>query len=151
MLLIFFLVTTSMETDKSMSRQLPPPNNENVPKMDIDRRKVMTLHLMKDGKMTVNDETTYELPFDKEAGKSFRRSLKEFIVTVGPSHIIEVNSDPDASYEEYFSVENAIIRSYREIRDVAAQNSLGKSYSECNEEQRKHIFNLYPQRITETN
>ena len=41
MLLVFFLVTTSMDVDKGMNRQLPPKQDEKQEMMDVDRSKVM--------------------------------------------------------------------------------------------------------------
>ena len=83
MLLIFFLVTTSMDTQKGLQRQLPPHNPEQQHEQrDIDRKKVISLHLTKDGSLTLDDK-----PIDV---KDIRRPLKEFIVRVGPTHIIEL-------------------------------------------------------------
>ena len=36
LLLIFFLITTSMDTDRGLARQLPPPPEENQQKDDIE-------------------------------------------------------------------------------------------------------------------
>ena len=142
MLLIFFLVTTSMDTQKGLQRQLPPHNPEQQHEQrDIDRKKVISLHLTKDGSLTLDDK-----PIDV---KDIRRPLKEFIVRVGPTHIIELETDRDCSYEAYFRLQNQIVRAYREIRNAAANQRYSASYDQCNESQRKSLQDLYPQRIPE--
>lgn len=141
MLLIFFLITTSMEADKAMPRQLPPLNPDDQTQMDIDRTKVMSIHLMKDGVITI-DNKPVEI-------KKIRRQVKEFIVKTGPSHVLEITSDHDADYDSYFNLQNQIIRSYRELRDAAARHRTGKPYAKCDEETRTAIFSAYPQRIQE--
>src|SRR5690554_6066391 len=45
LLLIFFLVTSSMDTDSGLSRRLPPPpqSEEQLQKMDVQRRNLMVV------------------------------------------------------------------------------------------------------------
>ena len=45
MLLVFFLVTSSMDTDKGLSRQLPPLDDEPKKEVDISRSNVMQIRL----------------------------------------------------------------------------------------------------------
>ena len=45
MLLIFFLVTSSMDTDKGLLRQLPPLPDEKEQPLDINKEHVMTIAL----------------------------------------------------------------------------------------------------------
>ena len=141
MLLVFFLVTTSMEADKGMNRQLPPKQEEKQEMMDVDRSKVMSLALSEEGLLTIDDKIA---DIDK-----IRRQLKEFIVSAGPSHIIELKTDRKCDYDTYFHLQNEIVRSYREIRDAAAKQQFGKPYGKCTAEQREQIAEKYPQRVQE--
>lgn len=141
MLLVFFLVTTSMDADKGMNRQLPPKTDEKQEMMDVDRSKVMSLSLSEEGLLTIDDKIA---EIDK-----IRRQLKEFIVSTGPSHIIELKTDRKCDYDTYFHLQNEIVRSYREIRDAAAKQQFGKSYSKCSVEQREQLVEKYPQRVQE--
>lgn len=141
MLLVFFLVTTSMDADKGMNRQLPPKQDEKQEMMDVDRSKVMSLVLSEDGSLTIDEKPV-------EIGK-IRRQLKEFVVGAGPSHIIELKTDRKCDYATYFNLQNEIVRSYREIRDAAAKQQFGCPYSKCNEEQREALTERYPQRVQE--
>ena len=141
MLLVFFLVTTSMDADKGMNRQLPPKQDEKQEMMDVDRSKVMSLALSEEGLLTIDEKIA---DIDK-----IRRQLKEFIVSAGPSHIIELKTDRKCDYDTYFHLQNEIVRSYREIRDAAAKQQFGKPYSKCTAEQREQIAEKYPQRVQE--
>lgn len=96
---------------------------------------------MNDGSLTLDDK-----PIDV---KDIRSPLKEFIVRVGPTHIIELETDRDCSYEAYFALQNQIVRAYREIRNAAAKQRYNASYDLCNDTQRKLLQELYPQRIQE--
>lgn len=141
MLLVFFLVTTSMDVDKGMNRQLPPKQDEKQEMMDVDRSKVMSLALSEEGLLTIDEKPAN---IDK-----IRRQLKEFIVTTGPSHIIELKTDRKCDYDTYFHLQNEIVRSYREIRDAASKQQFGKPYSKCSVEQREQLLEKYPQRVQE--
>jgi biopolymer transport protein ExbD len=141
MLLVFFLVTTSMDVDKGMNRQLPPKQDEKQEMMDVDRSKVMSLALSEEGLLTIDEKPAN---IDK-----IRRQLKEFIVTTGPSHIIELKTDRKCDYDTYFHLQNEIVRSYREIRDAASKQQFGKPYSKCSVEQREQLLVKYPQRVQE--
>ena len=141
MLLVFFLVTTSMDADKGMNRQLPPKQDEKQEMMDVDRSKVMSLALSEEGLLTIDEKIA---DIDK-----IRRQLKEFIVSAGPSHIIELKTDRKCDYDTYFHLQNEIVRSYREIRDAAAKQQFGKPYGKCTAEQREQIAEKYPQRVQE--
>ena len=141
MLLVFFLVTTSMDADKGMNRQLPPKTDEKQEMMDVDRSKVMSLSLSEEGLLTIDDKIA---DIDK-----IRRQLKEFIVSTGPSHIIELRTDRKCDYDTYFHLQNEIVRSYREIRDAVAKQQFGKPYSKCSVEQREQLMEKYPQRVQE--
>ena len=141
MLLVFFLVTTSMDVDKGMNRQLPPKQDEKQEMMDVDRSKVMSLALSEEGVLTIDEK-----PADID---KIRRQLKEFIVTIGPSHIIELKTDRKCDYDTYFHLQNEIVRSYREIRDAASKQQFGKPYSKCSVEQREQLMEKFPQRVQE--
>lgn len=112
MLLIFFLITTSMDSDRGLGRQLPPldPEEQEQIEKDIDKDKVLTIHLMADGKLTINDKETRIAP-------ELRKSVKQFIVKAGPKHIIELQVDRDADYDSYFRLQNQLVKSYSELKD----------------------------------
>jgi len=112
MLLIFFLITTSMDSDKGLGRGLPPldPEEQQQQEMDIDRDKVLTIHLLEDGSLTINDEKTELTP-------AIRKRIKQFIVKTGPKHIIELHVNREADYDTYFRLQNQLVKSYAELKD----------------------------------
>ena len=143
MLLIFFLVTTSMDSEKGLGRQLPPLEPDKQEQLqDIDKNKVITLHLMADDKLTVNDEPS---PIDR----SLRKQLRHFIIEKGREHVIELHVDREATYDSYFHLQNQIIRAYKEVRDAASQKKFGHPFLQLLEADRDQILHYYPQRIQE--
>lgn len=145
MLLVFFLVTTSMDADKGMKSKLPPVEIQKHEVMDVDRSKVLDVHLYGNGEVTLN-----EMKVDVSNDKLLRRELKKFILKNGVGHIIDVKCESSCDYNTYFSLQNEILRSYRELRENAAMQKFERRYSQCSEEQKMKLDEMYPQRVHET-
>lgn len=142
MLLIFFLVTTSMDHDKGLKRQLPPPESQKEVLMtDVDKNNVLTLAITADNKYMMNDTIASLSKIHDEAGM--------FIKRVGENHIIQLLADRNGDYESYFKLQNMLVNLYSELRDEAAQAKFKKPFMECTDVQRDTIRVHLPQRISE--
>ncbi len=164
MLLIFFLVTSSMNTDKGLPRQLPPPEDTNEEQeVEIKKRNVLELELDADDRLTLNGEPAdyQELTqrvADFVANKGNDPSLPEKSerevhlfgrVKVSDRHVIKIQADRNTTYNAYFEMQNAIVRGYYRLRNELAHSRFGCSYAACSQEQRDAIALVYPQRISE--
>lgn len=142
MLLIFFLVTTSLDTEKGLSRQLPPPpRQDQKEEMMVKEGDLLSVsldaddHLSCDGKMLTLEELTAEV---------------EKIVAARPTtHVISVAADRNTSYDAYFKMQNAIVAGYNTLRDGFARKQLGHPYRECTDEEKEIVVSQYPLRISE--
>ena len=147
MLLIFFLITTSMDTDRGLARRLPPPPENEKQKDDIivKERNVLQIRLNKDDQLMIGGEWSDI--------KQLREKAKEFIanpkVMITEKHVISVQNDVGTSYDAYFQVQNELVAAYNELRDELAKAQFGKPLAECTEEQKDAISDYYPQKISE--
>lgn len=163
LLLIFFLVTTTMDFDKGLLRMLPPPLPENQdPPPEIKERNVFQILVNSQDQLLVNGEPLDILQLKDKA--------ELFIVNVNDApdlpakepkdipllgnqmvskQVISLQNDRGTSYEMYIHVQNELIAAYNEVRNKAAQQFFGKSYKKLDDNQRKAIKTLYPQRISE--
>ena len=165
MLLIFFLITTSMDTDRGLARRLPPPPENEKQKDDIivKERNVLQIRLNKDDQLMIGGEWSDI--------KQLRGKAKEFIanpkddpnmpekhaktlpffgnVMITEKHVISVQNDVGTSYDAYFQVQNELVAAYNELRDELAKAQFGKPLAECTEEQKEAISDYYPQKISE--
>ena len=142
MLLIFFLVTSSMDTDKGLLRQLPPPPQEQQPPQDIRKDHVFQVTLDASDQLAVNGTllTTQQL----------KEQIMEFIAADRTDHVISIRTDRATTYEAYFRMQNAIVAAYNQLREKYARERYGKGYDELVEEQRDEVNQYYPQRISES-
>ncbi len=163
-LLIFFLITTSMDTDRGLARQLPPPpQDQELEDIIVKERNVLAVRLNANNQLMCGS--------DYIDIKDLKAKAKEFIanpsndpnlpekhakqipffgnVMITDKHVISVQNDRGTSYEAYFNVQNELIAAYNELRNELALSQFNKKYSECTEEEQEAIREYYPQKISE--
>ncbi|MCD8166078.1 MAG: biopolymer transporter ExbD [Bacteroides sp.] len=169
LLLIFFLITTSMDTDRGLARRLPPPPEPDQELGDIivKERNVLQVILNFNNQLMV-----------KGGGKSdyidvsqLRAVAKDFIVNpfndenlpekhpkelpffgnvmVTENHVISLQNDRGAIYQAYIDVQNELVAAYNEVRDEISQSQFQRSYAELTEDEQKAVRDYYPQKISE--
>ena len=166
MLLIFFLITTSMDTDRGLARRLPPPPENKDQKDDdiiVKERNVLQIRLNKDDQLMIGGEWS-DIKQLREKAKEFIANPKDdpnmpekhaktlpFFgnVMITEKHVISVQNDVGTSYDAYFQVQNELVAAYNELRDELAKAQFGKPLAECTEEQKEAISDYYPQKISE--
>lgn len=165
MLLIFFLVTTSIDSDKGLARRLPPPPEEQTPvELVAKERNVLRVAIGADGRLTCEDRPV-TLPELRERVVTFvdnaadSPSLPEKTVvnipllgrcSVTDCHVIALEVSREADYDTYFHVQQTISAAYAILRNRLAEARFGRSLDECSAEERRAVTRHYPQRVSET-
>ena len=162
-LLILFLVVTSMDDDKGLTRMLPQMSSEqpepavaterNVLQIELDKGDVLLVNGVKADLAQLQDrvknfvDNPDNLPTLPEKHKVYIEPFGDCQVTEG--HVIRLKSHRDASYGAYFKMQNEIVLAYKGLRDSLALVRFGRHYTECNEEERTAIRTYYPQKVSE--
>ena len=153
-----------MDTDKGLTRQLPPPeDNAEEQEVEIKQRNILELELDADDRLTCGGEpVTYDeltqrveefvanraddpaMPEKSEREVHLLGRLK-----VSDRHVISIKTDRNTTYNAYFEMQNAIVRGYYHLRTELAQSRFGHGYDRCSQEERDAIALVYPQRISE--
>jgi len=143
MLLIFFLVTSSMYTDRGLNRLLPTWNKENkaTEPTSVDRDMLMTIRIDSTGQLFVDSAPT--------APSRIQGMVKPFILRGAQKHLIALDVSPQASYDVYFQVQNVITSAYRECRSSIALARFHKELKLCNDRERELIRTQCPWHVTE--
>ncbi len=168
LLLIFFLVSTSMATDKGLSRRLPdpvPPDKEKIEEeVEINKRNIMIVlinsndQLMVNGElMRIEDLKDFTKDFIANPGNKSNLPVKvaEDVPGLGrmmitKDHVISLQNDRGTSYQAYINVQNELMRAYNELREELSREKFGMSVGELkDDEKKKAIQTVYPQRISE--
>lgn len=141
LLLIFFLVTTTIETDSGINRKLPPIDDSEVEPPIIKQKNIFTVLINKHNQLLVED--------NQMQLKDLRKAAIEFLDNGGdgscnycngkkdPSSsdnpdkaIISLANDRETSYKAYISVQNELVAAYNYLRDKRAESQYGKSFTE---------------------
>lgn len=165
LLLIFFLVTTSMNVSTGLTRRLPPPLPPDQKPQDIDikKRNIFVVKINSLNQLLVQGEelNIREL---KEKAKEFikneandahlpEKTLKNFDllgnVEYTKDHVISVQNDVDTQYQAYIDVQNELVAAYNELRNELSTEKFGKKFDELNQQQQDEVQTVYPQKISE--
>lgn len=168
LLLIFFLVATTMNTDTGLLRVLPPMPDPNQKQEDVKVKErnlllvfvsksnfimaggqQMDIHQLKDKakEFILNPMDDENLPEKEEKEFELPDGSKwSYPVSKG---VISLQTDRGTSYETYIMVQNELTRAYNEIRDEAAMRKFGAKFEDLKEEERKVITQAVPQSISE--
>ena len=158
LLLIFFLVTTTMNVDSGISKKLsekPPPDY--VPPI-IKEKNIFEVNINRNNELLVED-ARMEIKELKEAAKAFidnggGEGKVENGVATGPctyckgeksesssdhpnKAIISVQSDRGTDYGTYLKVQNELLKAYTELRNRLATERYGTSIDELEEAYKK--------------
>lgn len=144
-LLVFFLVITSMDVDKGLSRRLPPIDNKaQTEEAEVSKSNVLALRLTGNNVLEVDGKPL------KTA--NLRARVERFVSQeANPDrHIITLEVSRNANYDTYFNIQNELTAAYRELRDRYTRKHFGRSYDACTPEERDKAKAFYPQHLTES-
>ncbi len=156
LLLIFFLVTTTIEKDKGILRSLPPIDNSEVEPPVIRQKNLFTVLLNRHDQLLVEEE---EMDI-----KDLRQAAIDFLDNGGSVNaegqscdyckgkkdpgssdhpdkaIISLKHDRETTYGKYIEVQNELVAAYNYLRNREAMKLYNVSYSEMLEEKAKNQF-----------
>ncbi len=175
MLLIFFLITTSMDTDMGLKRRLPPLapkqqkqdveiNDRNLLRILVNRKDQISI--LKKGATGAQDQVIpvklsdlkavaaefianpNDRPDLPEKEVRFIKGLGDLNVTTS-SYAISVKNEIETSYQQYISVQNEIIAAYNEVWNDFALKHFNTPYEKLSVSKQKIVLEAYPLHISE--
>lgn len=144
LLLIFFLVTTTIEKDKGLLRSLPPIDDSQVTPPIIKQKNLFTVLINRNNQLLVEDE--------QMDIKNLRQAAIDFLDNGGSTNaagesctyckgkglsdssdhpdkaIISMKHDRETSYEQYMDVQNELVAAYNFLREREAARLYRKYY-----------------------
>jgi biopolymer transport protein ExbD len=148
LLLIFFLVTTTIDSDKGLQILLPPKTEGPVVKPL--KRNVLNVLVNGNDQLLVRGEIASLRDLTdlvKVHVDNFDRN-KEYSVSPEKA-IVSIKNDRGTSYAMYIKVQNELKRAYNELREQESQKQFNKKYDDLSDGQKKIVNKVYPQKISE--
>jgi len=156
LLLIFFLVTTTIEKDKGIARQLPPIEDVEDPPI-IKQKNLFIVNVNRSDQLLVEEQLMDV--------KDLRQAAIDFIDNGGapagsPEHcsyckgkrapdssdnpdkaVISVQNDRLTSYKMYITVQNELVAAYNFLRDRESERKFGWKFTEVKKSIDEGSFN----------
>ena len=172
LLLIFFLVATTMNVDTGIARNLPPmpPEDQKVEDMKVKIRNLLPVLVNGRGDIFVGragEQEYVDIHQLKDRAKDFllnvmddpnlpEKEVEEFELPDGSKWVypvsegvVSLQTTRDTGYQSYIMVQNELTRAFNEVRDEVAQRKFGAKFSDLPEEQRNVISKAVPLKISE--
>ena len=165
LLLIFYLVTTTMDTDKGINRKLPPFDEELVEDPPpIKERNIFTVLVNSNDQLLVEDEylqiselRVKAMEFVDNNGDGSCEYCQGYNISTSSDNpdkaVVSLQNDRGTSYDMYVKVQNELVAAYEDLRERYAQEKFGRSYRSMDSEEDKEILKeiklAYPQKISE--
>ena len=165
MLLIFFLITTSMDTDKGLARRLPPPVPKEQKDQDVDiKKRNLLLVLINSNNQILCGDQYVDIKQLKDLVKEFVQNpfndehkpekVEEDVpffgkVMITKNHIISLQNDRGTEYQAYIDVQNELAKAYNELRNEISKEKFGQLFDALTQEQQDAVIQIYPQKISE--
>ena len=165
LMLIFFLMVSTMDPETGLSRRLPPmpPENAQVEDLKVNRRNMLDVKInsrngvMAGGSVILSDAQLEEIVIEFLTNPSDRSDLPsktikniegfgEYPVSDG---VISLQNDRQSSYSKYVEIQNVLVRAINKVRNDFAIAHFGEVYEELNAEQQEIVSEAIPNRISE--
>jgi biopolymer transport protein ExbD len=129
LLLIFFLVTTTIDVDSGIYMQLPPKRDPLVQPPRIPDRNLLTVHVNAAGEVVVEGEP---MPMSRLRGEVRRHVLNEGrspdYADSPTEAVVSFKTDRGARYGAYIAALDGIKAAYLDIRNDYARALAGADY-----------------------
>ncbi|MBR4919135.1 MAG: biopolymer transporter ExbD [Bacteroidales bacterium] len=164
LLLTFFLLTSSINTEQGIPRKLPPPKTDDTPEMkaDINKRNVLNVLVNYLDQISVNGEVIPVSELKDKAKEFFSNptndpslpekvskpidGIGDFAVSKG---VVSLTNDQGTSYNMYVQVQNELQRAVNELRDETSLQYFGKKYSALDSAAQRAVTAAIPMSISE--
>lgn len=151
LLLIFFLLVTTIDIDTGIGLVLPPKPEEDVEPPPVQERNLLNILVNAQGEVLLDEEPT---PISE-----VKETVKEFIDNNGEDPelsespdkaIVSIKTDRQTQYNIYIDMLDEVMGAYQELRDQAAQENYGVNYNDLDDdsEEQENISDMYPKKIS---
>ena len=164
LMLIFFLMVTTMDKEEGISRLLPPipPEDQKVENQEVNRRNIIQVKINSSDRLFAGNEMM-DVSQLKDKIKEFLSNPlddpnlpeKEAVEIEGlgtvmkSKGVISLQNDRGTTYSKYIEVQNELIKAVNELRDDFSMQQFGKTYAKLDADRQELVRKAVPQNISE--
>lgn len=151
LLLIFFLVVTTIDVDTGIGLILPPIPDENTEPPPVKERNLLNILVNAQGMVLIDEEPA--------SLNTVKDRIKEFVDNNGvdpdlsespDDAIVSIKTQRQTPYNVYIDMLDEVMGAYAELRNQAAMERYGAPFDsfEDNTVEQEEIRELYPKQIS---
>lgn len=164
LMLIFWLTTTTMNSDKGLQRRLPPipPEDQKTEDIKVKERNVIQVKINQNDRIIAGGQiieidqlkdivadfianpTNSETKPEKEM-----KNIEGFGECEVSKGVVSLQNTRGTSYNSYLMVQNELAKAFNQLRDDFAKAKFGKDYASLDEDHQKIVRDAVPLSISE--
>ena len=165
LMLIFFLMVSTMDPETGLARRLPPmpPENAQLEDLKVNRRNMLDVKInsrngvMAGGQVILSDAQLEEIIIEFLTNPNDRSDLPsktvkniegfgEYPVSEG---VISLQNDRQSLYSKYIEITDVIVRAINKVRDDFAIAHFGAVYNDLPVDKQDIVREAIPNRLSE--
>jgi len=151
LLLIFFLLVTTIDIDTGIGLVLPPKPDTEEPPPPVKEKNLLKILVNAQGQILLDEETT---PITE-----VKEKVIEFVDNFGENPelsdspdkaIVSIKTDRKTPYRIYIDMLDEVMGAYADLREREARARFNKSFEQLEDdsEQREAVTDKYPKKIS---
>lgn len=151
LLLIFFLVTTTINVDTGIGMVLPPPLDPEQKPPPIKERNLMNILVNSSGMVLMDEEPASINEVKPKLIEFIKNPTNDPNLSESPQiAIVSLKTERETPYRIYIDMLDEVMGAYRELRNEASRANYGVPYGSLKDQspQQQNIKDIYPKKIS---
>ena len=149
LLLIFFLVTTTINVDTGIGLVLPPPLDVDATPPPVKTRNMMHILVNAQGLVLMNEQPTQVVDVKQKLKDFIKNPERDPDLSESPQKaIVSIKTVRETPYRIYIDMLDQVMGAYAELRNEVSLSNYGRPYNTLGKEQRKIVGDMYPKKIS---
>ncbi|MDD2594596.1 MAG: biopolymer transporter ExbD [Bacteroidales bacterium] len=164
LVLVFFLMVSTMDQEQGLSRRLPPLPAEDQKAEDqkVNRRNIILVKINSNDRLLAGNEPMDVSQLkdkiiefltnptdDPNLPEKEMKDIEGFGQCSVSKGVISLQNDRGTSYRKYLEVQNELVKAINILRDQFAMQNYGKKFARLDEEKQDIVKKAIPSNISE--
>ncbi len=149
-MLIFFIVSTTIASDKGVKVLLPKWDPNPVTDLEVNERNVLAVDILKEGSLSVEGSIMDFEKLKDECIKHLQNNGRNPAYADSYDEaVINIRTHPDAPYESYLEAYSNVKKAFEDLRNDYSMQTYGKTYDLLDDVKSKDVRDKYKLKIAE--
>ncbi|MCC4212311.1 ExbD/TolR family protein [Leeuwenhoekiella parthenopeia] len=151
LMLIFFLTTTTIETDKGLSQTLPDPCLTKDCTAEIAERNLLRISINGNGEYLINERVIQLEELSTQVVNFVMNTEKSAVKPSKPENaVVNLELSRELDYGTYIQVLDGVKQAYQQMRSDYSFERFSKALDQLNERELEQVLQAYPLNLGES-